>query len=67
MMQGSQNICASDHLWEIMTAFDFLKTVVLCEQEDMVLAPISALLKLTVFHRAQMKADQSEPFGGFLQ
>lgn len=50
-----------------MTAFGFLKTVGLCEQEDMVLAPISALLKLTVFHRAQMKADQSEPFGGFLQ
>lgn len=64
MIQGSQNISASDHLWEIMTAFDFLKTVGLCEQEDMVLAVIPVLLKLTVCHRAQIKAD---PFWVFLQ
>lgn len=64
MMQGSQNFCASDHLHEIMRAFDFVKTVGLYEQKDMVLAPIS-VLKLTVFHKEQIKADKSEPFGFF--
>lgn len=50
MMEGSQNFCASDRLHEIMRAFDFVKTVGLYEQKDMVLAPIS-VLKLTVFHK----------------
>lgn len=58
MMQRSWNTCASDRLHEVMRAFDFLKTVVLQEQKDVVLAPVSVLLKLTVFHRAQIKSRQ---------
>lgn len=50
-----------------MRAFDFLKTVGLCEQKNKVLAPVSVLLKLTVFHRAWIKADKLESFEGFLQ
>lgn len=47
-----------------MTVFDFLKAVGLCEQ-DIVLSLTSVLLKLTVFHGAQTKVDQSQCLLGF--